>query len=96
VDVHRRLVLLIIAGIILFAGIAISLLTFPTRLGCDDGTGAPSTDIPLYLCSTPHSLLPMRHDTPVVPRIAVIGFSLFAASMLTRVAFDTDRNATPP
>src|SRR3954468_941786 len=88
--------LLTLAGIVVFAGIVVASLTFPTRSGCDDGTGAPSTDIPLYLCATPHSLLPMRHDTPVVPRSAVIGISLIVASMLAMMAFDTLPKASPP
>ncbi len=78
------------------AGIVVASLTLPTRSGCDDGTGAPSTDIPLSLCATPHSLLPMRHETPVVPRTAVIGFSLIAALMLAGAAFETPRKPSPP
>lgn len=84
----RRRIILAVAGIVLLAGIAVALLAFPTRSGCDDGTGAPSTDIPLYLCATPHSLLPMRAETPVAPRVAVIGITVVVASMLAWAAFD--------
>ena len=93
---RRRAILLTLAGIVLITGIVVASLTFPTRSGCDDGTGAPSPDIPLSLCATPHSLLPMRHETPVVPRAAVIGFTLIAALMLAGGAFDTSRKPSPP
>ena len=91
-----RAILLTLAGIMLVAGIVVASLTFPTRSGCDDGTGAPSPDIPLSLCAMPHSLLPMRHETPVIPRAAVIGFSLIAASMLARAGSETSRKPSPP
>ena len=85
----RRGIILAVAGIVLLAGIAVALLAFPTRSGCDDGRGGPSADIPLYLCATSHSLLPMRAEIPVAPRVAVIGIAVVVASMLARAAFDT-------
>jgi hypothetical protein len=36
----------------------------------------------------------MRSETPVAPRVAVIGFSLITASMLVR-AFDASRRPSP-
>ena len=36
---------LTLAGLILLTGIAIASLTFPTRYGCDDGTGVPATGL---------------------------------------------------
>src|SRR3954467_5242046 len=93
---HRRAILLTLAGLVLVAGIAVASLTFPTRSGCDDGTGAPSPYISLSLCATPHSLLPMRHETPVVPRVAVIGTSVIVALVLVAVAFDDPPHASPP
>jgi hypothetical protein len=91
--VRRRRILLVLAGLVLVAGIAVASLTFPTRSGCDDGTGAPSPDIPLSLCATPRSLLPKRTETPVVPRVAVIGLSGIVASILLWAAFDDEAKA---
>ena len=87
-DVRRR-VFLTIAGIVLLAGIAIALLAFPTRSGCLGGEGAISSDIPLYLCSTPHSLLTKGVETPgLASRVSVIGIAVVVASMLAWAAFE--------
>jgi hypothetical protein len=97
----RRGLLLVVAGTIVIAGIAITAVVFPTRYGCNDGSGAFTTSqaVAESACGSTAARFPtdtsVVTDERVVPRAVTAVVVVAALALLLLLASRRDADTAP-